>query len=48
MLIVEQNVRASLSVAARGYILEAGRIVGEDSARNLLETPAVMQAFLGH
>ena len=48
MLIVEQNVRASLSVAARGYILEAGRIVGEDSARDLLETPAVMQAFLGH
>lgn len=48
MLIVEQNVRASLSVARRGYILEAGRITGEDTSENLMNTPAVMAAFLGN
>jgi branched-chain amino acid transport system ATP-binding protein len=48
ILIVEQNVRASLSIASRGYLLEAGRIVGENSAANLLDDPAVRKAFLGH
>lgn len=48
ILIVEQNVRASLSVASRGYILEAGRITGEDTADNLINAPMVLEAFLGH
>jgi branched-chain amino acid transport system ATP-binding protein len=48
LLIVEQNVRVSLSIAHKGYLLEAGKIVGEESAKNLLNDPAVKQAFLGH
>jgi branched-chain amino acid transport system ATP-binding protein len=48
MLVVEQNVRASLSIASRGYLLEAGRIVGEDTAANLVHDPGVRKAFLGH
>lgn len=48
ILVVEQNVRASLALATRGYLLEAGRIVGEDSAAKLLTDVAVRQAYLGH
>jgi branched-chain amino acid transport system ATP-binding protein len=48
ILIVEQNVKASLSIASRGYLLEAGRIVGENSAEGLMGDAAVRQAFLGH
>ena len=47
LLIVEQNVRASLAIADRGYLLEAGRIVGEGSAASLIDDPAVQRAFLG-
>jgi branched-chain amino acid transport system ATP-binding protein len=48
ILLVEQNVRASLSIASRGYLLEAGRLVGENTAAKLLDDPAVKKAFLGH
>ncbi|CAN7226477.1 ABC transporter ATP-binding protein [Rhizobium sp. LjRoot254] len=48
MLVVEQNVRASLSIASRGYLLEAGRIVGEGAANTLMDDPGVRKAFLGH
>ncbi len=47
LLIVEQNVRASLAIADRGYLLEAGRIVGEGAAADLADDPTVQQAFLG-
>jgi branched-chain amino acid transport system ATP-binding protein len=47
LLIVEQNVRISLSIADRGYLMEAGRIVGQGSARALANDPAVQRAFLG-
>jgi branched-chain amino acid transport system ATP-binding protein len=47
LLIVEQNVRASLSIADRGYLLEAGHIVGEGRASSLIDDPAVQRAFLG-
>jgi len=47
LLIVEQNVRVSLSIADRGYLLEAGRIVGEGPAAKLADDPAVQHAFLG-
>ncbi|MCF6369659.1 ABC transporter ATP-binding protein [Rhizobium halophilum] len=47
LLIVEQNVKMSLSIADRGYLAEAGRITGEDAATSLLSTPAVQRAFLG-
>lgn len=47
VLIVEQNARAALKLATRGYVLEMGRIVMEDSAANLLANPSVQQAYLG-
>ena len=47
LLVVEQNVRASLAIADRGYLLEAGRIVGEGPASRLADDPAVQHAFLG-
>ncbi|NGN41150.1 ABC transporter ATP-binding protein [Mesorhizobium sp. CGMCC 1.15528] len=47
LIIVEQNVKVSLSIADRGYLMEAGRIVGEDTAEALLRDPAVQRAFLG-
>lgn len=47
LLIVEQNVDISLRIADRGYLLEAGLIVGEGSADTLMHDPAVQNAFLG-
>ncbi|WP_306031185.1 ABC transporter ATP-binding protein [Stappia sp. MMSF_3263] len=47
ILLVEQNVKASLALADRGYLMEVGRIVGEGSAAELRGDPAVQRAFLG-
>ncbi|CUH64758.1 LIV-I protein F [Thalassovita autumnalis] len=47
ILIVEQNVRASLQLADRGYLIEAGRITGSGTAEDLKSDDAVQHAFLG-
>lgn len=47
VILVEQNARAALKLAERGYVLEVGRIAMEDSASALLENPAVQAAYLG-
>jgi branched-chain amino acid transport system ATP-binding protein len=47
ILLVEQNAKQSLAVADRGYLLETGRIVQEDSAEALRTDPAVQRAYLG-
>src|SRR5262245_19320567 len=47
ILLVEQNVRQSLTIADRGYLMENGRIVGEGSAAHLKGEPAVQRAYLG-
>ena len=47
VLLVEQNARAALRLATRGYVLEVGKVVREDSAANLLADPAVREAYLG-
>jgi len=47
LLLVEQNVRLALSLCDRAYLLEKGRIVLEGSANELLERPAIRQAYLG-
>jgi branched-chain amino acid transport system ATP-binding protein len=44
---VEQNLRKALSIANRGYILNGGQIVMEDSAENLLQDENVIKAYLG-
>ena len=47
ILLVEQNARAALKLASRGYVLEVGKVVLEDSASNLLQNPSVREAYLG-
>ncbi len=47
VVIVEQNARAALKLAHRGYVMEVGKIVMEDSAQNLLADPNVQSAYLG-
>jgi len=47
ILLVEQNARRSLALSSRGYLLEQGRIVGEDDAQRLLASEAVQRAYLG-
>lgn len=47
ILLVEQNAFQALRVARRGYVLETGRIVLEDSAPALLENEEVRKAYLG-
>jgi len=46
ILIVEQNVHLALEMADRGYIIENGRIVGEGTAKELLESKKVKDAYL--
>lgn len=48
VLLVEQNVHRALQVAARGYVLELGRVVLEGSAQQLLDDDHVRMAYLGH
>jgi branched-chain amino acid transport system ATP-binding protein len=47
ILLVDQNARAALSVADRGYVMEGGRIVLDGPARQLLHDPQVQQAYMG-
>ena len=47
ILLVEQNVREALDLADRGYVLQTGRIVGEGSGRDLLDSDLFRKAFLG-
>ena len=47
ILLVEQNVMASLRIADRGYVLENGRIELEGRGADLLTNDRVRQAYLG-
>ncbi|MDT3679261.1 MAG: ABC transporter ATP-binding protein [Burkholderiaceae bacterium] len=47
ILLVEQNVKHSLSMSDRGYVLENGRIALEGSAQALLKDPRLKEAYLG-
>ncbi|KPJ64588.1 hypothetical protein AMK68_01250 [candidate division KD3-62 bacterium DG_56] len=47
MLLVEQNARAALQVADRGYVMETGAIVLEGTAQELLDDKEVQRAYLG-
>jgi ABC-type branched-subunit amino acid transport system ATPase component len=47
IMIVEQNARATLALADRAYLLEAGKIIGSGPAAHLRTDPAVVHAFLG-
>ena len=47
VLVVEQNTRLALEVAARGYVLRTGEVAREGSAKELLADPMVREAYLG-
>jgi branched-chain amino acid transport system ATP-binding protein len=47
ILLIEQNALKALGVAARGYVLETGRIVKEGTSKALLDSPDVQRAYLG-
>lgn len=47
ILLVEQNARAALRVADRGYVIETGQIVLEGTADDLLNNNDVQRAYLG-
>ena len=47
ILLVEQNVRKSLELAQRAYVIEHGRIVMSGESKELLKSPEVKKAYLG-
>ncbi len=47
ILLVEQNARAALHIADRGYVLETGKIVTTGTGEELLDSPAIKKAYLG-
>ena len=47
ILLVEQNANMALSIAHRGYVLQTGVIVLQDTAPNLLRNPLMKKAYLG-
>jgi branched-chain amino acid transport system ATP-binding protein len=47
VLMVEQNLQEAFQIAHRGYVLENGRVVMQDTAKGLLANPEVQRAYLG-
>lgn len=47
ILLVEQNANMALGLANRGYVIETGSIVLEDTAAALKASPEVRRAYLG-
>jgi branched-chain amino acid transport system ATP-binding protein len=47
VLLVEQNALMALNAAHRGYVIQTGKIILEDSAANLAANEQVRQAYLG-
>ncbi|MFS0576865.1 ABC transporter ATP-binding protein [Sporosarcina sp. 179-K 3D1 HS] len=48
VLLIEQNVNASLKIADRGYVISHGEIVKSGKSTELLNDPEVKEAYLGH
>ena len=47
ILLVEQNARAALQIASRGYVLVNGRIAAAGRACDLLDDPGIARTYLG-
>ncbi|MDX1810237.1 MAG: ABC transporter ATP-binding protein [Sulfurospirillaceae bacterium] len=47
VLLVEQNAKAALKLADRGYVLELGKISYEGSSEELLNSETIQEAYLG-
>ena len=44
---MEQNAKAALRIAERGYVMETGRIILEGETADLLNNKEVQRAYLG-
>jgi branched-chain amino acid transport system ATP-binding protein len=47
VLLVEQNAKQALKVADYGYVMETGKIIINGEAKELLEDPRIVEAYLG-
>jgi len=47
ILLVEQNTRAALTIAQRGYVLSTGQVVHQGTAEDLAQSEMVQKAFIG-
>ena len=47
VLLVEQNAKAALKLANRGYVLELGKIIHTGSSQELLNSEVIQEAYLG-
>jgi branched-chain amino acid transport system ATP-binding protein len=47
ILLIEQNVKLALDIAARGYVMEVGKVVIQGASNELLKDPRVKHAYLG-
>lgn len=47
VLLVEQFVHMALSYTTRAYVLSKGEVVSEGASRTLLDSPDLMEAYLG-
>ncbi len=47
VLLVEQNAKAALAIADRGYVLETGKVIIQGPAEDLLANRDVQRAYLG-
>ena len=47
IFMVEQNANMALSIADRGWVLQTGRVVLDDTAANLLANPELRASYLG-
>lgn len=47
IFMVEQNAELALSIASRGYVLQSGHLVLNGPANDLLNNPAIREAYLG-
>ncbi len=47
ILLVEQNVRETLEISDKGYVIQTGRVVTQGKAHDLLESAEIQKAFLG-
>ncbi|MFH1145392.1 MAG: ABC transporter ATP-binding protein [bacterium] len=47
IMVVEHNIKSILGVVHRAYVLDKGKVVAEDTARNLLQSDVLEKVFLG-
>lgn len=47
VLLVEQNAKQALKVADYGYVMETGKVIIDGDAKDLLQDPRIVEAYLG-